>query len=144
MIMNFFNLDERQKGFVYKAGFESFIFVLILLILKFVMEFQDIMLFSGIMGSLMIGYIAVWFFNIRKTMMGCEINDDKRKKERNEMVVITIITTIIFIYSMVKGNIKWLESSGEAGPGIMLAVLAVSAWIITIIKTIYKVKGFED
>ena len=142
--MNFFHLDERQKGFVYKAGFESFIVVLILLILKFVMELQDIMLFSGIMGSLMIAYIAMWFFNIRKTMMGCEINDDKRKKERNEMVVLTIIVTIILIYSIVKGNIKWLESSGEAGPGIMLAVLAVSAWIITIIKTIYKVKGFED
>lgn len=142
--MNFIDLNERQKGLYYKAGFESFICVLILIGVNLVLEVQDIFIFSGIMGNTMIGFIGVWFFNIRKTMMRCEVSESKRKEERNVMVVITIVVTILFLYSIINGSIKWFTPDGEAGMGFMLAVLTISSWIITIIKTIYKVKGCED
>ena len=140
----FSNLDERQKNCVYRAGFESFLGLTVLFIIQAILKGYGILFFTGAKGTMALIYVGVWYFNVRKAMLDCEVTDKDRKSNRIAMTMVTIAGTIIFALQAVVGAWSVVDRDGDIGLGVIIGIMLISAWIITVIEWIQKNKGYEE
>lgn len=147
-MMYFKKLDERQKVIVYKCGFESFILLMFMVCIELILPVFKVNLFNGQIGLIIMLYISLWYFNIRKAWFDCEVSDEKRRRNRIVMTATTIFLTIysadMFYYDILHDGISFVNADGLLNYYLLGLIILISFWIITGIKWYQKKQGFEE
>lgn len=149
---NFNSLDERQQKMYYKSGHESFLIMLFLLVTAPMLEiFFGIKWFSGGYGLFAIAYIGVWYFNVRKSMLGCDTTDRNRKSELAALVISMLVSTAflgwVIITDGIEGRLTLVDEDGVLN-FLFLALVAyfsgLVCMIIGLVRNKREQKGDEE
>ncbi|WP_455714905.1 hypothetical protein [Anaerosporobacter sp.] len=136
------DVDTKQKRALYKIGYESLWVLIGLIFIQGLMKALNIAFCTGSTGNLLLIFIVINYFGIRKLMLNCYDSQEDMKRERKLLTIVAPIATIITVVLMIVYDFSSVNIDGDANAVVLALIGTISAWIATFMM--WKKKDFEE